>query len=695
MKKKLLVMLLSVTMVTGLYGCSTGNDKRTDDAAESTVASETDYTTGSPWINSNIESNVESAGEADYKDNFDLAVNGEWVKENEIKSGDYRNAYVTGFTDTRNERLLEIMQSDSENEDHNEKLVNTLYQSFMDWDSRDAAGTEPLMPYLQEIEELQDYEDLEIYITKTDYTFADAFTMYFLSNPNDSSSYILGIMPPSFFLDDTANYEDLENMSDQTKLTYDCNEKIVETVLTQCDYTKEEAEQIFERAIQFEKKIAEFCYNNDENNLVETQDQIYQQIRNSEELKKYKWYSLVSESLKAWGIEEIPALWLCEKEDYFEHLDELLSEENLDDIKDYLLAHTASSAINRLDKETFYKSVDIKNTLNGSEGYKEETEYAIDVVSSKLGWPLSKLYCDRYVTSQDKQNVYDLIEGIVEKYKEMLQEENFLSESTKEKAIEKLDKLRINCMYPDDWSEYSYDDLEISDSYFEAVTEIEQYEIKKKISEFSEPVNQDKWDDVPITQNAFYSDQKNSINILPGFVGDVLYNSDMSKEEVYGMLGAVVGHEISHAFDASGAAFDANGNRVNWWTSEDKEKFEEKTDKLVAYYDSISVWDGFSCNGELVKGEACADMGAVAVLLRMASEDSDFDYQAFFEAYARVWACNITPEVANYFGMYDTHPLNYLRVNTVVAQFQEFYDAFDVKEGDGMYIAPEDRVKVW
>lgn len=711
MKKKLLAILLSATTLTSLSACGTATNDASGNAAESASATtesasattesasatEIDYTSGSPWIESNLLSNVESVYDVDIKDQFDLAVNGEWVKQHEIKSGEYSNTYFDEFTDTLNERLLDIMQadSDSDSEDHNAKLVHTLYQNFMDWDARDAAGTDPLMPYLQKIEAIENYEDLADFMKSADYSFSDLFMLNVLSNPKDATSKVLMVAPAELFLDDTAYYEDLDNMLDFVKLSYDCREEAVETVLTQCGYTEKEAEQIFEGAIQFEQKMAALSYSNAELNLTETQDTLYEQVYSPEELEKYNWYSLFEEGCKACGAEEIPAVWLYGKMDYFEHLDELLSEENVEIIKDYFLAHTAKEAISLLDKDTYYKALDLKNMMNGMDGYKEETSYAIDTVTSSLGWPVSKLYCDRYVTAQDKENIHTLIDEIIDGYKEMLQEEDFLSEATKEKAIEKLDKLTINCMYPDDWSDYSYDDLELSDNYFDSFTEIQEYELKKILSELNEPVNKDQWDIQPIVQNSAYTPLTNTINILPGLVGDNLYNSDMSKEEVYGKVGVIIGHEISHAFDSSGSTYDADGNHVDWWTSEDKENFKEKTDQMVAYYDNITVWDGLNCSGELNKTEACADMGAVAVLLRMASEDPDFDYQAFFKAYARLWAENRTPEIVNTICMYDPHPLGYLRVNVTVAQFQEFYDAFDVKEGDGMYIAPEDRVKIW
>lgn len=708
MRKRALALLLTAALLTGLCGCGS-MQQSTDNAETVTVVADTslppeeseeniadtDYTTGSPWIDSNIESNVESAGDVDLKDNFDLVVNGDWVKENPIKSGHSSNDYISSFEETLQKRLLEIMQDDT-SENQNTKLVHTLYCEFLDWEARDAAGTEPLLPYLQEIEEIRNTSDLENYMTGTNYKFSNLLEWDTTVNPKNASQKILSIGAPTFFLNDTADYKDLENMSDYTKQTYDSNKEMVETVLLQCGYTQEQVDNIYEGAIQLEQQMAMYCYSNDECNLTETLDTVNEQVYTPEDLEKYHWFAFLKKLAAAYDLKTIPGVQLYDKMDFFDHLDEILDSDHLEFIKDYLLAHTAQSAMGKLDKETYYKKMDINNSLMGSTGYLEENEYAVNVVSTLLEWPLAKLYCDFYVTQEDKQNVHDLITEILNGYKEMLQKEDFLADATKEKAIEKLDKMQINCMYPDDWSKYTYDGLELPEHYFDAFVEIAQYEKKKNLSTFYDPVDKSEWKYcTPITQNAFYDPLSNSINILPGLIGDVLYNSDMAKEEVYGKIGAVIGHEISHAFDPSGATYDADGNHNSWWTEEDNKKFKEKADKMVAYYDAISAWDGASCSGEQYKGEACADMGGMAVLLHLAEDDPDFDYALFFKSYARVWASNITPEYAYYALNYDEHPLDYLRVNVTVAQFQEFYDAFDVKEGDGMYIAPEDRVKIW
>ena len=724
MRRKAISALLTAAMVLSLAGCGqTGSPAAADTeeaaaaAAESTAdsadaaaagdtedaeaspaeedAGETDYSTGSPWVNSNILSNVENSAEVDLKDDFALAIDRQWTLENPIESGNVNKSFLGSYKDELNERLYSILEDDSYEEDHNAALVQTYYTAFLDWDARDAAGVTPLMPYLEEIEAIETMDDLKAYCASTKPVFTSALGVDITPSPEDSSKKILCIESPGFYLDDPADYADLEAMSDYTKLSYECAEERVKTVLLKCGYSENAIHQIYEGAIAYEKLCAANCYTAAEQNLTETLNALNGQVYTSDELSKYDWFAICREAVVNRGIEDAGEYQLMEKMDYFEHLDEILCEENLPLIKDYFLAHTASGAMTMLDKECFYAYLDNISKMRGTSGYMEEREYALSAVENLLSWPLSRLYADRYVTEEDKQNVRDVIEEIVDGYQEMLAKEEFLSEDTRAEAVSKLDHLRINCMYPDDWSKYDYSDLSIADDYFTAYFDIAQYKFKKECREFDEPIDKDEWVSTPITMNAFYSPDRNSINILCGLIGNVLYNADMPKEEVYAKLGVVVGHEISHAFDPTGSTYDADGNYKNWWTEEDAANFKERTDKMVAYYDGITVWDGLNCSGELVKGEACADMGGVAVMLHLAESDPDFDYDLFFRSYAELWANNITPNYAYYVASYNEHPLNYLRVNATVAQFDEFYETYGIEEGDGMYIAPEDRVKIW
>ena len=181
---------------------------------------------------------------------------------------------------------------------------------------------------------------------------------------------------------------------------------------------------------------------------------------------------------------------------------------------------------------------------------------------------------------------------------------------------------------------------------------------------------------------------------MGAFARGDMYRSDMTDEELYGTVGAVIGHEISHAFDSSGAQFDKNGDMLNWWTEEDYNAFLERNRKLADYYNNMHPWKGQDFYGSIMTGEACADMAGIKVMLQIAAENPDFDYDLFFRTYADVWLTMDTLGMA-YVRINDTHPMGYLRINATLQQYDEFLDFYGITEGDGMYLAPEARVAIW
>ena len=203
------------------------------------------------------------------------------------------------------------------------------------------------------------------------------------------------------------------------------------------------------------------------------------------------------------------------------------------------------------------------------------------------------------------------------------------------------------------------------------------------------------WEVDILDANAYYNPANNSINIIRGLLDGAFYREDMSEEELFAGIGSAIGHEISHAFDTKGAQYDENGNIVNWWTDEDLKTFHERADKLAKYYSGITAFNGEKVRGDNIKTEAIADMAGMKCVLGLASENKDFDYKAFFEANAAVWRGLYTKELEYMLLTQDVHPLRYLRVNATVQQFDEFYETYGIKEGDNMYLAPENRVLVW
>ena len=320
-------------------------------------------------------------------------------------------------------------------------------------------------------------------------------------------------------------------------------------------------------------------------------------------------------------------------------------------------------------------------------------------VSRTLNWATAEMYAATYLKQEDKDRIADVIDEILEAYHGIIEEADFLSDETRARAIEKLDAIKPYVLYPDSWEKYSCEELnfagpEDGGTLWEANRRIARYTLAESVKEYSEPVDKEKWGDTPQTVNCFYDPTKNSIYILGAFAQGNIYNSDMSDEELLAKLGSVIGHEISHAFDSSGAQFDKDGNMANWWTEEDQAAFLERNQKMADYYNAMHPWEGQDFYGSIMTGEAGADMAGVKVVLRIAAGMEDFDYDAFFRAYADAWLAKDTLQMA-YIRINDVHPMPYLRINCTLQQFDEFLDFYGITEGDGMYLAPADRVIIW
>ena len=235
-------------------------------------------------------------------------------------------------------------------------------------------------------------------------------------------------------------------------------------------------------------------------------------------------------------------------------------------------------------------------------------------------------------------------------------------------------------------------------SLLEATKAIGRFKTELKAAKLGTEADIYKWNQTELpasTVNAAYTPYNNSINIQAGILIGEIYNEDMSFEQKMGGIGMVIGHEISHAFDTSGAEYDKDGRKTNWWTDEDYAAFQERVSKLVAWYDGFVPMEGLTYSGDRIKTEAIADMTSMKCLLYIAKQMEGFDYDAFFRQYAKLWRDQSTPEYVREAILTDVHPSHYLRINATLAQFDDFLNFYGITEGDGMYVAPEDRVAVW
>jgi len=315
-----------------------------------------------------------------------------------------------------------------------------------------------------------------------------------------------------------------------------------------------------------------------------------------------------------------------------------------------------------------------------------------------MGMAVGKIYAERYVPEKTKKDVENITKEIIETYKKRINNLDWMSESTKKNATDKLDKLDVKIGYPENWDDYSKLNIksyEEGSSLFENIMTLRISAYDEMFSKINQPVDKKKDSFTPQTVNAYYSANENSIVIPGGIIQGHFYDPNATKEVNLGGIGAIIGHEISHAFDNTGSQYDSNGNLNNWWSEKDYEQFTEKAQKIADFYSQVEALPGEKINGNLTVGENIADIGGVSCILDILNTMDKPDYKAFFESYATTWRQITTKEYAEYSLRLDVHSPNKFRVNTVLPQFQKFYDTYGITEKDGMYVKPEDRLSIW
>ena len=398
-------------------------------------------------------------------------------------------------------------------------------------------------------------------------------------------------------------------------------------------------------------------------------------------------------------------------------------------MKSYLLVQDVLQFMDLLDHDCYNRMIDVRNILSGSSGQLDDRKAACDAVNSVLEMELGDVYAETYITDKTRSDITELINDAISYYRVMLENEDFLSDSTKAEAIRKLDNLTIRVASPEERvNEFSLMDEDATiissggstggsstgdgsgrvrnqvinfrspedgGSLVEARIAISKNTTLKMASEVNQSVDLSEWIAAPQEVNAYYYPLDNSINIPAGILGGNFYSDSMPREERLGHIGIMIGHEISHAFDTSGRQYDEKGNLRNWWTEDDYRRFHSRAQKLVDYYNGFEPIPSYKVKGAMLDTEAIADLTGVKCMLKIAADEPDFDYDIFFRTLASNWRTLTTLETEAYCIEQDSHPLAYLRTNAIVVQFEEFHRTYNTKEGDGMYLAPEYRLDVW
>ena len=355
-----------------------------------------------------------------------------------------------------------------------------------------------------------------------------------------------------------------------------------------------------------------------------------------------------------------------------------------------LLDHTSL-----LSEDLYTIGTTYRRALMGVPADPELKKRAYQIASALYSQPVGLYYGRTYFGEEAKKDVVDLVKKVIATYEVRVGKNTFLSPATKEKAILKLSTIKIKMGYPDElnpfWSTLVFDD---EDSYFDAVCKIYKIRTRYELDQLYKPVDRSRWGMPGHMVNACYNPFSNDITFPAAILQKPFYSIHQTQSENLGGIGAVIGHEISHAFDNNGAKFDENGNLANWWTDADFAAFKALTKGMIEQFDGIPFHGG-KVNGELVVSENIADNGGLGVTLEIMHHIDNPDFQGYFKNWARVWCMKAKEEYIQLLLAQDVHSPNELRANMAPRNFNEWYEAFDVKETDKMYIAPEKRISIW
>lgn len=657
-----------------------------------------DYTTGTPWLCSFLDGNVTvDTPTPDLKDDFYLAVNKDDLASRQIPEGYSICGTLYDVAMQSDEDIKNLFTENSEADSHDAQLALNLYSLFMDWDTRNELGVTPLKEDVDAVEAIDSIEALTEYLGTTPYEdqVGSLYEIAMMDDLDDSSVHVLYIAQGPLFLDDPAEYRELTAYGASIK---EARTKLAGRILQKLGYSEEEAAGKIVNCLAFETELAQAMMTKEEQGKPDYISRINNRYTRDELEEAQGELPILDVLEKAMGYPQADSYLLYQPE-WLAKLNELYTEENLTKIRDSLIVKEVIASAASLDRECYEWSVECNNAIRGSKGMLPDETVFSSRVAGVLPWPVSRLYTEKYLSQDDKDRISEMIDEILAEYHGIIEEADFLSDETKEAAFGKLETMGKCVLWPDDWSAYDCEELEIASAeeggtVRDALKAVSRFSIAKNIQDYPEPVDKEKWLYPPTTVNCFYNPQANNITILGAFARGEIYDPDMSEEELYAKLGTVIGHEISHAFDSTGAQFDKDGNMTQWWTEDDLSAFKERNDKLVAYFDKIHPWEGQDYMASIKSGEACADMGGIKCMLRIAAKKDDFDYDEFFRAYADLWAAKGTLGTAQDY-IRDSHPFSYLRVNCTLQQYDEFLDFYGIEEGDGMYLAPEDRVNIW
>lgn len=631
-------------------------------------------------------------------DNFFMHVNGIWYDSAKI-ADDQSGVGSYSFLNIPQKKLLEnILEEVSKAENPTgsiEQKVGDFYASGMDTDAIDQRGFEPIKPILEEIEAISDLPSLLSFVTDEIKSNSESIIGLGISPDAENSSInIAHFIQTGLGLPDRDYYFNTDSSTLAIQKAYF---DYVTTLFQLTGSEESEAQKNAEKVYAIEKQLAESHKTRIERRIVKENYNKMSVAELNQKQPTLGWSSMLGQlGLDADSVDiRQPA--------YYEKLNKMLKTVPLSDWKIYIKAHTLDSFAEVLSKPFEDASFDYQKVINGQSSQLTRAQQMVQKVDRQLGFALGQLYVKRYFNEDAKKRVLDLVNNLQKAFESRINQLDWMSDSTKTQAKEKLYAITKKIGYPDEWREY---DVTIDPTkYFENVLELRQAQSRYQLDKFGKAPNKLEWGTTPSTVTAYYSPSLNEIVFPAGILQYPYFDLYADDAINYGGIGMVIGHELTHAFDDQGAQYDKDGNVKNWWTEADYEKFKGKTQQLIDRYDTFTVLDSVHVKGAMTIGENTADNGALYIayeafkLTEQGQDTTRIDGftpdQRFCLSIARIWRVKTRDEFLRTYVNTNSHSPAVWRVNGPLMNFDPFYAAFNIQPGDKNHKAEEERIKIW
>ena len=632
------------------------------------------------------------------KEDFYQYATGGWQVKNPLRPEFSRYGSFDAIRERTQENLnalFESMATMNAKPGTVDQKISDLYKMALDSTTRNNLGAQPIQPYIQEILSVENHDQLAQLLGKMALVGEGGFFGFGVeADLANSDNQVLYLGQGGLGMGDRDYYLKPENA--ELKAGYVA---FLKKALTLAGI--ENADEIVAKDMVIEDNLAGIFWTREQNRNMQA---IYNPMSSAQICERYPGIRF-DQILAAAGVAPQDMV-IVQQPSYFQALSEALDNTTIDYLKAYILCNFVSSQCGALDDEMYTASWEFfSHQMAGAQEQQPRWKRAMSVPNGILGEAVGEMYVKRFFPESSKQKMVALVENLRTALGEHIDQLEWMSDETKAKAREKLAAFTVKIGYPDKWKDYSTLDIDPSKTYYENLRSASAWYVQDNLQKLGKPTDKTEWGMTPQTVNAYYNPTTNEICFPAAILQKPFFDPNADDPVNYGGIGVVIGHEMIHGFDDQGSMFDAKGNMVNWWTPEDKAKFDALGDKLVAQFDEIEILPGVKANGRYTLGENIGDHGGLSIAFTAMENatkgkadpmiDGFTRAQRFYLSYGAIWAQNITDQEKARLTNMDVHSLAQNRVNVSVKNFQTFFDAFDIHEGDPMFRPEEERVHIW